>query len=518
MSKWNYIASSYKPTSVSDSIISYFLSPTQRNLCVSKSEILEIYQILPNNLSLVLKIPFNSQICYLANLPSHNHESDTILVLTHTKKLLQLSFNQTPNVIKEIIIYSRSRKNEDFYRIILNSSKTLACIYAQKSYFTLININQGKLSDEFTVGHSNYDITDCSFVHGTNILAVIYSVNSKQSSLQFYEVVPLEHSIVQINESFPFEEPGSKILSAAYSGPLIFFINFFIKFDKSCKEYSKTDYPVDEIKSYCEINDTRWLISNSKGRLFIVSIESQIKLDSLGITSIANSICHLDTNVFYLGSKLNESKLIKVLIESAENEFFIEEVQDFLNLGPILDLKVIEDQQHSGNFDIMTCSGTGISGGFRKITKGVELINEFTIEIPNITGIWTISINRKNHTHLLMSFSNQTRVFEIINSKINQINLPNPHFLNINTITISTIDNNILHITPTGIYLYTNAWDLIFHLSSTEIIESQSILHACIFEDTLSIIIGSSTLITFLIKTDSLIEYKRISFEYKLNY
>ena len=56
-----------------------------------------------------------------------------------------------------------------------------------------------------------------------------------------------------------------------------------------------------------------------------------------------------------------------------------------------------------------------------------------------------------------MSFSNQTRVFEIINSKINQINLPNPHFLNINTITISTIDNNILHITPTGIYLYTNA-------------------------------------------------------------
>ena len=90
------------------------------------------------------------------------------------------------------------------------------------------------------------------------------------------------------------------------------------------------------------------------------------------------------------------------MLKKEKNESFIKEIQEFPNIGPIVDLKVIEEE-YRGVFDIITCSGTGISGGFRKITKGVNATIELQMPISNITGLWTLSLSSNYHTSLIFN-------------------------------------------------------------------------------------------------------------------
>jgi DNA damage-binding protein 1 len=65
---------------------------------------------------------------------------------------------------------------------------------------------------------------------------------------------------------------------------------------------------------------------------------------------------YLDNGVVYIGSRMGDSQLIKLNLEPSENGSYVENMETFTNLGPIVDMIVV-DLDRQGQGQLITCSG-----------------------------------------------------------------------------------------------------------------------------------------------------------------
>lgn len=505
MSKWNYIASTFKPTAVCDAVVSKFFSE-ERNLCVAKGERIEIYGIVADGLELLVEIPMNSHVCSMKTLRYTENQMESLVVLTHTRRLMQMIGNEKPKIICDIAIASKVNKNEEFYKVLINTAQTLACVYVQQSYFTVVKITQGKLGESFQVCLDDLPINDYCFLANSNKIAVCYTLD-RTVLLKFFEIDSIEQELIPIDQGFPFDEITSKLIPLPSGGLLVFFSTFYISFDQIYSEYLKTPCANIEIKAYHEITPSKFILSSSNGSLYLLTTSPTIQLDLLGTTSVASCIAYLDNSIFYLGSLFNNSKILKVLSESLQNSF-LEELQDFPNIGPILDFKVFTEP-HRGVFDIITCSGTNISGGFRNISKGISAVQELAIEIPGVTGIWTISLNGSTHTHLCMSFYSQTQIFQILDLQILPINLSELVSLKQKTFHFQVSGEKIIHIAPGGIFVYSKLWEIGKVVYAEDIEKDCKISNAWGFDEYLVVLVGVYLVVVFTVVDEDVLEVWR---------
>lgn len=78
---------------------------------------------------------------------------------------------------------------------------------------------------------------------------------------------------------------------------------------------------------------------------------------SSGETSIPECLTYLDNGVVFVGSRLGDSQLIKLNTESDASGQYVTVMQTFNNLGPIVDMVVV-DLERQGQGQLVTCSGT----------------------------------------------------------------------------------------------------------------------------------------------------------------
>ena len=80
------------------------------------------------------------------------------------------------------------------------------------------------------------------------------------------------------------------------------------------------------------------------------SIVPKLKIERLGKTSSASAMSYLDNSVVFIGSAYGDSQIIKLHTEqvntmmSASNELpsYVEVLEEFTNLGPIVDFCVMD--------------------------------------------------------------------------------------------------------------------------------------------------------------------------------
>lgn len=127
-------------------------------------------------------------------------------------------------------------------------------------------------------------------------------------------------------------------------------------------------------------NGTRYLLGNVKGNLMVVAlvVDTNFKVvsittDILGNTTIAETINYLDNGVAYIGSSLGDSQLIKLLAQPAESNGHVEILDAYLNIGPILDMCVVDNEKNGSQKQIVTCSGYDRMGSLRVIRSGIGI-------------------------------------------------------------------------------------------------------------------------------------------------
>jgi DNA damage-binding protein 1 len=81
---------------------------------------------------------------------------------------------------------------------------------------------------------------------------------------------------------------------------------------------------------------------------------------------------YLDNSVVFVGSRLGDSQLIRLLSEPGDNPNnpFVEVIDSFANLGPIRDFIVVNTD---GQNQIVTCSGGYKEGSLRIIRSGIGI-------------------------------------------------------------------------------------------------------------------------------------------------
>lgn len=79
----------------------------------------------------------------------------------------------------------------------------------------------------------------------------------------------------------------------------------------------------------------------------------------LGEISIPESITYLDNGVFFIGSRLGDSQLVKLTKTQDENGSYVQVMETFTNLAPIVDMVVV-DLDKQGQGQLVTCSGINL--------------------------------------------------------------------------------------------------------------------------------------------------------------
>ncbi|NWS48863.1 DDB1 protein, partial [Probosciger aterrimus] len=69
-------------------------------------------------------------------------------------------------------------------------------------------------------------------------------------------------------------------------------------------------------------------------------------------TSIAECLTYLDNGVVFVGSRLGDSQLVKLNVDSNEQGSYVVAMETFTNLGPIVDMCVV-DLERQGQGQVM---------------------------------------------------------------------------------------------------------------------------------------------------------------------
>ena len=196
-----------------------------------------------------------------------------------------------------------------------------------------------------------------------------------------------------------------------------------------------------------DADGSRVLLSDSAGLLHLLVVSHDgarvkgLKLEVLGETSVASTISYLDNGVAFVGSAHGDSKLIRLRAEpipvskedeEAEDEdsslvretTFVETLETFPNLGPIVDFAVVDLDRH-GQGQVVTCSGVAKHGTVRVVRNGVGIKARAAVALPGIKGCWSLRDGedstragdadraRAHDRYLVVTFMRETRVFAV---------------------------------------------------------------------------------------------------------
>merc|ERR1719186_1967742 len=195
------------------------------------------------------------------------------------------------------------------------------------------------------------------------------------------------------------------------------------------------------------------------GHLFILLLKKtdtqvNMKLELLGETSIPEAISYIDNGYVYIGSRLGDSQLIRLNAESDSVGSYVTVVDTFTNLGPILDMVVV-DLERQGQGQLVTCSGAFKEGSLRIIRNGIGIHELASIDLPGIKGMWPLRCgpaDSRDNT-LVLSFVEQTRVLTLYGEEVEETEIPGFCADQQTFYTGNTEHNQIIQVTPGSIRL-----------------------------------------------------------------
>ena len=220
-----------------------------------------------------------------------------------------------------------------------------------------------------------------------------------------------------------------------------------------------------EITCYAQIdpNGQRYLLSNSVGSLFLMIIVyeensnqtkvADIRFEVLGVTVIADNMTYIDNGVIFIGSKLGDSQLIKLVDSPKENGAYIDILETYTNLGPILDMLIV-DIEKQGQGQLITCSGGHRNGSLRIIRSGIGIHEMANVELAGIKALWAVRIfNDEFDDHLVLSFYGYTKIFSFTGEEFEDLEIDGFDLTN-QTLLCSNVNfSQFLQVTSTAVNL-----------------------------------------------------------------
>ncbi|CAN8074372.1 unnamed protein product [Agarophyton chilense] len=162
---------------------------------------------------------------------------------------------------------------------------------------------------------------------------------------------------------------------------------------------------------------TRYLICDQKGCLSIpLLITDQkntitsIKLEAVGEKSTACCISCLDSAFAFIGFNTGDSQLLRLGRErNEETENFVEIVQTYPHLGPIIEFCIVKGMGYlrHDQVQVVTCSSQGKDGSLKIIRNRIGISEHASEELPGMKDMFSLRrhIDDRYDSYLLQTFT-----------------------------------------------------------------------------------------------------------------
>ncbi|XP_032373767.1 DNA damage-binding protein 1 [Etheostoma spectabile] len=447
---YNYVVTAQKPTAVNACVTGHFTSAEDLNLLIAKNTRLEIYVVTAEGLRPVKEVGMYGKIAVMELFRPKGESKDLLFILTSKYNACILEYKQNGESI-DIITRAHGnvqdrigRPSETGIIGIVDPECRMIGLRLYDGLFKVIPLDRDNRElKAFNIRLEELQVIDVHFLYGCQAPTVCFIYQDPQGRhVKTYEVSlrekefnkgPWKQENVEAEASMviPVPEPfGGAIIIGQES----------ITYHNGDKYLAIAPPTIKQSTIVChnrvDPNGSRYLLGDMEGRLFMLLLEKEELMDGtvalkdlhvelLGETSIAECLTYLDNGVVFVGSRLGDSQLVKLNVDSNEQGSYVAVMETFTNLGPIVDMCVV-DLERQGQGQLVTCSGAFKEGSLRIIRNGIGIHEHASIDLPGIKGLWPLrsEAGRETDDMLVLSFVGQTRVLMLSGEEVEETELP----------------------------------------------------------------------------------------------
>ncbi|XP_073709393.1 DNA damage-binding protein 1 [Misgurnus anguillicaudatus] len=447
---YNYVVTAQKPTAVNACITGHFTSAEDLNLLIAKNTRLEIYVVTAEGLRPVKEVGMYGKIAVMELFRPKGENKDLLFILTAKYNACILEYKQNGDSI-DIITRAHGnvqdrigRPSETGIIGIVDPECRMIGLRLYDGLFKVIPLDRDNRElKAFNIRLEELQVIDVQFLYGCQAPTVCFIYQDPQGRhVKTYEVSlrekefnkgPWKQENVEAEASMviPVPEPfGGAIIIGQES----------ITYHNGDKYLAIAPPTIKQSTIVChnrvDPNGSRYLLGDMEGRLFMLLLEKEelmdgavvlkdLRVELLGETSIAECLTYLDNGVVFVGSRLGDSQLVKLNVDSNDQGSYVAVMETFTNLGPIVDMCVV-DLERQGQGQLVTCSGAFKEGSLRIIRNGIGIHEHASIDLPGIKGLWPLrsESGRDTDDMLVLSFVGQTRVLMLSGEEVEETELP----------------------------------------------------------------------------------------------
>ncbi|KAI9905788.1 hypothetical protein PsorP6_013830 [Peronosclerospora sorghi] len=428
---YNYVATAQKPTSVTHSLTAAFTGPNDTNLLLAKCTRFEVHLLTPEGLQPQHDINLYGRIAIFEVFRAANEPQDWLFIVTQRFQFCVLAYNAaTRQVVTKAhgnIRDSIGRSSEIVTSGNIDPEGRLIGMNLYEGYFKVIPIDSGKgiLKDTFNIRLDELRVIDIKFLHGYNkpTICVLYEDYKAARHLKTYHILLKEKDFAEGPWSQSNVEAGANLLipvPAPAGGVLIVSNQTIVYHNGSTFHAIPMQSTIIQVYGSVDKDGSRFLLADQYGTLSVVALQhtgkevSGVHLEVLGETSIASCVSYLDNGVVFIGSTFGDSQLIKLNADRDEHGSYLEILDTYVNVGPIIDFCVM-DLDRQGQGQIVTCSGADKDGTLRVIRNGIGINEQASAELPGIKGMWALreTFEAEHDKYLVQSYVNEIRILAI---------------------------------------------------------------------------------------------------------
>ncbi|KAF7245565.1 DNA damage-binding protein 1 [Varanus komodoensis] len=445
----NYVVTAQKPTAVNSCVTGHFTSSEDLNLLIAKNTRLEIYAVTAEGLRPVKEVGMYGKIAVMELFRPKGESKDLLFILTAKYNACILEYKQSGESI-DIITRAHGnvqdrigRPSETGIIGIIDPECRMIGLRLYDGLFKVIPLErENKELKAFNIRLEELQVIDVKFLYGCQAPTICFVYQDPQGRhVKTYEVSlrekefnkgPWKQENVEAEASMVIAVPepfGGAIIIGQES----------ITYHNGDKYLAIAPPIIKQSTIVChnrvDPNGSRYLLGDMEGRLFMLLLEKEEQMDGgvslkdlrvelLGETSIAECLTYLDNGVVFVGSRLGDSQLVKLNVDSNEQGSYVVAMETFTNLGPIVDMCVV-DLERQGQGQLVTCSGAFKEGSLRIIRNGIGIHEHASIDLPGIKGLWPLrsDSHRETDNTLVLSFVGQTRVLMLNGEEVEETEL-----------------------------------------------------------------------------------------------
>ncbi|KAF8248907.1 DNA damage-binding protein 1 [Wilcoxina mikolae CBS 423.85] len=497
-----YLASIHKASAVRRAVKANFFSPDEPSLVVAKANRAEIYTLSAACLYLRTSFRVYGSINGLLTLRPSNSSTDHLFITTDHNDYFTVSWDRERDTIRnertaQDVADRFLRDAPGGPRYIADPGGRMLGIHVYEGLFLAIPFvlaekkgrrkttskgEIGNLDEHSTIRMKELMIIDIAFLYGTDIpvLAVLHRGGKPDTAqLSTYKVTKsggaCELQEWEIKSSsleaaakvlIPLPEPLGGVLVVGEQ--MVFYLPAPGEHSRAIKR------PLVEptvFQAWGMVDRQRYLLGDEVGKLKMLFLQLDeddkivdIKVETIGETSTANTLIYLDNGHVFVGSQHGDSQLVKLSPQEPKCQV----IQSLTSLAPILDFQVVgashsgtEDQQNqytSGQTKIVSGCGGFSTGGLRSMRSGVGLKDSAILgDMDGVRGLWAVKIDAASEFDdiLLVSFIDETRIFRFDpDGEVEELNNFKGFCLDEETlIAIVLAGEKLLQVTPARIKL-----------------------------------------------------------------